>query len=52
MNDVAMCGGHACHLKEKCKRYILGLQSEGWGYWTVAMYQNGNCKLFIPKGDE
>lgn len=52
MNDVAMCSGYVCPIREKCQRYILGQQSGGWGYWTMAMYQNGKCKNFKPKGEE
>lgn len=47
-NDEAMCGGHACPLKEKCQRYLSGLESGGFGYWTMAMYKDGKCEQFKP----
>lgn len=47
-NDEAMCGGHACPLKENCQRYLSGLESGGIGYWTVAMYKDGKCEQFKP----
>ena len=51
-NDEALCGGHACPLKENCQRYLSGLESGGFGYWTVAMYKDGVCEHFKSKNNE
>lgn len=50
--EDAMCGGHACPLKEKCQHYLRYLESGGIGYWVVAMFKDDKCEEFQQVKDE
>ena len=55
--DMDMCSGERkdalspCPLRDKCKRYVLGLKALSENYypiwWIVPPYENGKCKIFI-----
>lgn len=47
--DIAICGGYNCPIRSDCQRYQSGLNSNGIGYWTVALYKDGECPVFKQK---
>ena len=46
---MALCGGYNCPIRSDCQRYMLGLKSDGIGYWVVTLYKNGKCPVFMQK---
>ena len=47
--DITLCGGYNCPIRSDCQKYLSGLKSGGIGYWTVALYKDGECPVFIKK---
>ena len=51
--DIDLCSGDGCKLKDKCARYLNGVEALriGWApcWWTEPVFENGNCILFIQK---
>lgn len=54
--DMDLCSGDGCKLKDKCVRYLTGIEALriGWApcWWTEPVFENGNCILFIQKKEK
>lgn len=54
--DIDFCSGDGCKLKDKCVRYLTGVEAIriGWTpcWWTEPVFENGNCILFIQKKEK
>lgn len=45
-NDICMCKGNECLLKDKCLRY-KAKPSKFQTYFTEIQYKNGKCEFFV-----
>lgn len=54
--DMDLCSGDGCKLKDKCVRYLTGVEAIRieWApcWWTEPVFENGNCILFIQKKEK
>ena len=51
--DFTFCVGEYCPLKEKCDRYVSGLESEEWfSSWMAPKFEDEDCEYFIDIENE
>jgi hypothetical protein len=52
--DICVCAGKGCPLKDGCQRYIIGIKQspENIRAWIEEPYdtQKKECSLFYPEG--
>ena len=51
MNDISLCSGIACPIKDKWMRFILtkNLKSNKYVWWIDPAYDGEKCKLLIQQ---
>ena len=51
MNDISLCSGIACPIKNECMRFILSKKLNGnrYAWWVEPSYDGEKCKLLIQQ---
>lgn len=47
MNDMDLCSGVGCAIKQKCKRYIEQYSADELSWWVDPKCNNGACPNLI-----